>query len=333
MSKEPPPPRENFPGGDVVPGEDELRVSIEKKAYAEILVHAKDESDVEVGGFLLGKVKEDKHGTWLHVQHTIRGEKLENQGAQVKFTHETWNLMYREKDKSYPGMDIVGWYHTHPGFDIFLSEMDKFIHDNWFSNPNQVAFVYDPHQGTEGFFRKPKSEIVLLGRFWHGGKMRKTLSPEQRIKPAASAGGTSGDVAATISALNESVRRLEIRGTSEPPLAGGWSGLMMTVMAGLTLFLLGWQLRGCPRAERVLITDPVTNTPVYLVDPRTGNAYSLELGPPEGRYPEPKPSEKKPGGAKPSDPKPPDAKLPDPKASEAKPPEPKPPDPKPPERK
>ena len=39
---------------------------------------------------------------------------------------------------------IVGWYHTHPGFGIFLSGMDLFIQDHFFNLPWQVAFVYDP---------------------------------------------------------------------------------------------------------------------------------------------------------------------------------------------
>ena len=47
---------------------------------------------------------------------------------------------------------MIGWYHTHPGFGIFLSDMDVFICDNFFNLPWQVAFVYDPLGGDEGNF-------------------------------------------------------------------------------------------------------------------------------------------------------------------------------------
>lgn len=47
---------------------------------------------------------------------------------------------------------IVGWIHTHPDFGIFLSEYDKFIHQNFFNEDYQVAYVVDPIQKIEGFY-------------------------------------------------------------------------------------------------------------------------------------------------------------------------------------
>ncbi len=284
-------PRENFPGGDVVPDEGELRISIDKKAYAEVLSHAKEEPDIEICGVLLGKVKQDKHAPFLHILHTVRGENAKGQGAQVTFTHDTWNHIYKEKDKTYPDLDIVGWYHTHPGFDIFLSEMDKFIHNNFFGSPNQVAYVYDPHQGTDGFFRKPKDEIVLLPRFWHGGKPRKTLSPEQRIKGTAPASGSpvGGDLAATLAALNESVRRLELE-VRDRREAGGIASFAPWLVAFAALILVSWQLIfGRPRGElKLLDVDPKTNTPYYIevlpgrpLEPRKEGEKAPSTKPPE----------------------------------------------------
>ena len=69
-------------------------------------------------------------------------------------------------DRDYPDKKMIGWYHTHPGFGIFLSGMDLFICDNFFNLPWQVAFVYDPLGGDEGNFvwrsGKPTREPVLL---------------------------------------------------------------------------------------------------------------------------------------------------------------------------
>lgn len=206
-------PRENFPGGDVVPGDGELRISIEKKAYAEILSHAKEETDIEICGVLLGKRKQDKHGEFLHIEHTIRGEKAKGAGAQVTFTHDTWNHIYAEQEKNCPKSDIVGWYHTHPGFDIFLSDMDKFIHNNFFGAAHQVAFVYDPHQGTEGFFRKINDQIVQIDKYWHGGKQRKIVYPEQRAKAAAAVAAVTGGPSPSsdaLGALSNRVTQLEL---------------------------------------------------------------------------------------------------------------------------
>jgi proteasome lid subunit RPN8/RPN11 len=70
----------------------------------------------------------------------------------VTFTQDTWEHIYKIKDKEYPEERIVGWYHSHPGFGVFLSDHDTFIHKNFFSSALQVAWVYDPHSDEEGCF-------------------------------------------------------------------------------------------------------------------------------------------------------------------------------------
>jgi hypothetical protein len=70
----------------------------------------------------------------------------------LTFTHETWEYFHAEIDKKYKDKKIVGWIHTHPNFGIFLSENDRFIQQNFFTDSNQVAYVVDPIQNDEGFF-------------------------------------------------------------------------------------------------------------------------------------------------------------------------------------
>ena len=55
----------------------------------------------------------------------------------------------------------MGWIHTHPNFGIFLSEYDRFVHENFFSEEYQVAYVVDPIQSIEGFY------------FWINSKLEK----------------------------------------------------------------------------------------------------------------------------------------------------------------
>lgn len=71
----------------------------------------------------------------------------------LTFTQDAWEHIHRTLERSYPDDEqIVGWYHSHPGFGIFLSEHDLFIHRNFFSGPSQIALVVDPHATTEGVF-------------------------------------------------------------------------------------------------------------------------------------------------------------------------------------
>lgn len=263
-------PKETFPGGDVDAREDELRICIEHSAYAEVLSHAKEEADIEVGGVFVGKLKQDKRGPWLHIQHAIRGENAQKAGEHIKFTHDTWNHFYKIKDGKFDKLDFVGWYHTHPSFGIFLSEMDQFIHKSYFDNPNQVAYVYDPHAGTEGFFRKPKDKIVQLDRYWHGGKQRKVVSQEPGSKPV-NLNAVGGDMGASIAALNETVRRLELELRERPPGALA-AAIPLWVMAFL---ILGFFIyTAWPRSKDPLILVPWT-------DKKTQREYYVEWRPGE----------------------------------------------------
>ena len=70
--------------------------------------------------------------------------------------------LLKSRNRDYPQARIVGWYHSHPGFGVFLSDHDTFIHKNFFfSSPRQVAWVYDPHSDEEGCFG------------WTGDKLRR----------------------------------------------------------------------------------------------------------------------------------------------------------------
>ncbi|MEX2169432.1 MAG: Mov34/MPN/PAD-1 family protein [Pirellulales bacterium] len=114
--------------------------------------HGAETTDVEICGILVGNISHDEGRVRLHVVGAIRGEHAASYAGQVTFTGETWNHIHAALDHQWSGSQIVGWYHTHPGFGIFLSHMDLFIHENFFGAPEQVALVYDPLGGDEGLF-------------------------------------------------------------------------------------------------------------------------------------------------------------------------------------
>jgi hypothetical protein len=100
----------------------------------------------------------------VHIAACIEGENADGAGAHVTFTQDTWEHIYAVKDKNFPDERIVGWYHSHPGFGIFLSEHDTFIHKNFFSSPGQIAWVFDPHSDEEGCFGWVGGQIERLSR-------------------------------------------------------------------------------------------------------------------------------------------------------------------------
>ena len=146
--------------------ENKFQVVFSQSALDNIHLHGQGSNDIEVCGVLIGNGYRDSQGPYLLVQHCIRGNGARARSTNVTFTADTWAYIQDIMDREHADKKMVGWYHTHPGFGIFLSEMDVFICDNFFNLPWQVAFVYDPLSGEEGNFiwqhSKPIRETVLI---------------------------------------------------------------------------------------------------------------------------------------------------------------------------
>ena len=125
----------------------------------EIKEHGRSSMHAEVCGVLVGSLCWDGR-PYLLIDGRIEGKHASHQSGSVTFTSETWDFIHEELAAKYPDRKIVGWYHTHPGFGIFLSNMDAFIHENFFSFPWEPAYVFDPQAETDGFFFQVGTELV-----------------------------------------------------------------------------------------------------------------------------------------------------------------------------
>ena len=131
---------------------DDKNIYIHQKVYAQIHKFAANKTENEHGGVLVGRVLNEMGKETTIIEGFIEAKYNAATPTTLTFTHETWEYFHAEMDRKYKGKKIVGWIHTHPNFGIFLSENDKFIQENFFSDLNQVAYVVDPIQKDEGFF-------------------------------------------------------------------------------------------------------------------------------------------------------------------------------------
>jgi proteasome lid subunit RPN8/RPN11 len=141
---------------------DAYPIFLYESVLEEILDYSEADLTRELGGFLLGGVFEDQR-PYIEIRHFLPAVDARSQHSSLTFTHETWSTMHRERDRRFPRDMVVGWHHTHPNFGIFLSEHDKFIHRNYFSEPWQVALVVDPRRQEFGFFQWRGAEIEDCG--------------------------------------------------------------------------------------------------------------------------------------------------------------------------
>jgi proteasome lid subunit RPN8/RPN11 len=136
------------------PSQDDLPIYVDMDVLREIDRHALSNMDAELGGVLLGGQYEDDQGrSFVVISDSLRAEHYENTKGSFKFTHETWSDITRKRDEFPADTQMVGWYHTHPGWGVFLSGMDTFICSHFFNKPLDVALVIDPCRRERAFFQ------------------------------------------------------------------------------------------------------------------------------------------------------------------------------------
>lgn len=236
-------------------------VRISSEVVRQIHRHARSNSKTEVCGVLIGS---DADNT-TYIEACIAGVNATQGGAHVTFTQDTWEHIYKVKDRDHPDDRIVGWYHSHPGFGVFLSDHDTFIHKNFFSSPLQVAWVYDPHSDEEGCFGWAGERIERLANFsifdGKGGEgAGETGKPEPTVFDVENAADDKHDTVAD---------------TTDPDDPWPLLRMLVTIFSYASAFLLGAVLVWFLFPRPVLVPVPV--------DPQTGiPMMNLPQGQPRG---------------------------------------------------
>lgn len=136
------------------PQSEDLRIFVDLDVMRDMEAHARSNQTVELGGVLLGKQQVDPAGQpFVYVFECLRAKHYQATKGSFKFTHDTWSQITQERANFRPDLEMVGWYHTHPGWSVFLSGMDLFICNHFFNRPLDVALVIDPCNDDRGWFQ------------------------------------------------------------------------------------------------------------------------------------------------------------------------------------
>ena len=131
------------------------------EAFEEMMIHCNSETEVEVGGLLIGSLLDTK----VKVEATLPALEAAAGTANVTFTHEVWDSALNKIETHFPNLQIVGWYHTHPRFGIFMSNYDQFIQQNFFPDQRLIGVVIDPIAGKGGTFQYVSGEVKQTESF------------------------------------------------------------------------------------------------------------------------------------------------------------------------
>lgn len=143
----------------------QIQLMFDTRARLKILAHAYSQPNVEVGGVLLGRLKRirnpgigSKDIRLIHITGSIEAGSTISRVGSLNFPPESWAEINLERDRKYPNLTIVGWYHTHPGHSVFLSDHDLYIQKHFWQQWYQLALVIDTHAHYGAFFANNPGE-------------------------------------------------------------------------------------------------------------------------------------------------------------------------------
>lgn len=264
-----------FPGGKAV--DVPLRIELTRQAHAEILEHAKETTDRELCGVMLGTICRDEHGVWACVEKALRGETEKQGGTHVTYTHKTWEKIYAVKDAEYPNLSILGWYHTHPGFGVQFSEMDLFIQRNFFSGDTQFALVVDPISDEQAVIvNQPAGKTEYVKRMWIDGKESPLQIPESVARQEQKLSGQSESASPEVlDRLKQVEQRLDqvLQATEQQRESHGrlllffgfFAGLLLTGAIVYSVFSSIWKQSSPPENLEMVEVPVKINDQVMMV--------------------------------------------------------------------
>jgi len=242
------------------PSEGDLPIFVDVDVLADMETHAQTDTSVELGGVMLGGQYLDQDGRpFVVVSDSLRAEHYESTRGHFKFTHDTWTRISRQRDEFCDDLQMVGWYHTHPDWGVFLSGMDRFICDHFFNRPLDVALVIDPVRNDRGWFYWKQEGNERLPRA-AGFRMTASRFRERELaacvaqlegkttmKPTALFGGEPGMAPGVLTQVVHTIR---------PQL--GWMGIailaVLVLQASLTL-LVALRLDGSSEEQQRQVSE------------------------------------------------------------------------------
>lgn len=208
----------------------DFRIFIDEAAFDRICNNA--DNTREVGGILVGDALRDEHGPYVRVDDIIEALHAEESGTELTITHATWNHIHEQMDSTHTGKRILGWYHTHPNFGIFLSERDQFIQQSFFNLSFQIALVYDPVRKVHGVFSWRDGKPWRVRQYWIGTRQQVWDEARETSEPPAE------------KVVKERAPKAEPQRDAAPPIVAdvfGSTWIVGAMLVGLLLgFIGGW---------------------------------------------------------------------------------------------
>lgn len=231
-----------------------LRIYLRYDLFRALDEYAVRDTSRELAALLVGQVQEGgQGGNCIVVEDAIEiGVADEREG---RFSPRVWQHARRVARTRYANKVIVGWYHTHPGTGLDLSQEEREVHKSFFPEAWQVMYVVDPVSRDRNFYRSQENRLSGVRGFRIFGKETAALK-ERESAPPPSQPATPARAEEPLREryLERSLEKI-MRGQRRPPVRP----VDLLIIGLLVANLLATLLRSAPVAKVDLapVTGPL----------------------------------------------------------------------------
>ncbi len=141
-------------------------IIMHQDALRQVVEHSHSNKRVELGGALLGQVYRYQNQIYVEIMAALPAISGSHGPIHFTFTADSWTQLQRDRAERYPKLDMVGWFHTHPGLGVFYSGDDVVVHSAAFTLPWHVGLVVDPISSEASFFGWSKGQLAPSAGFY-----------------------------------------------------------------------------------------------------------------------------------------------------------------------
>jgi len=163
------------------PAANQVVVSHRQQALSQIRAHSISNLRSELGGVLLGHAYRDGEQLLVEVIAALPARNDDHGPIHFTFTADAWSQIHSERAQKYPDLEIVGWFHTHPGLGVFYSSDDVVVHTAAFTLPWHVGLVVDPLGNEASYFGWQEGTLTPIPGYFEQLDTQETLVAPWRV--------------------------------------------------------------------------------------------------------------------------------------------------------
>lgn len=118
------------------------------------------------GAILFGEKKIVENNLIIYIKGAVEGQNLELDLDETVFDDEVWREIYQQKDRFFPGLEVIGWALSRMGFSVRLNDKIKKTHFENFPGEGKVLYIIDDLEQEDAFYVYKGQDLVRQAGYY-----------------------------------------------------------------------------------------------------------------------------------------------------------------------